>query len=379
MKTIILLLLVACFISSCDRGTLAEKRAHYAAKKTGDIRIGAVWAWSHSPVQFRNGINLAAEQINAAGGIMGRKITLIERDDKSSINQGLVVAQHFAADTKVNFVISHESSFIAVPALATYSLSGLLLLESSSTSTQLTEQGYSHIFRIAPNNRQMANYLAAYAKSQNYKRMIIMYVRNEYGRNLANFFALAAEDHDIRIVERISYLSQGRGYLDVVKDWDEFYNFDAVLLIGSMPDAAYIIKAAREGGIHQAILSDNALYDKSLLEIAREAANGVVVLSNFNSESTNPKTKEFIKAYQKQFGIAPDERAAYAYTSLMLLAYAIEKTQSTDVPTVAKFLHDMKPWHGVMGKISFDQKGDLQEADHLIKLKVENKKFQVIQ
>lgn len=377
MKKILLLVVIISFLSGCDRSTLAEKRAHYASRKNGDIVIGAVWS-NASAADFEDGLNLAVDQINSSGGVLGRKIKLIPQDDKNSINQGLVVAHQFASNPKMNFVVSHETSFIALPALATYSSSDIVLVESSATSTQLTEKNYPYIFRITPNNQQMADYLAAYASAKKLNRAIIMYVKNEYGRNFANFFELAAEDFGIEIIERMSYQSQGKNYLHLIDDWGRLFHFDVLLLIGDLPDPAYIIKTAREEGVTQTIISDNSLFDPKLLEIAKTAANGVIVISNFNSESSNPTTRAFVEAYQKRFGKKPSERAAYGYESIKLLAYAIEKTGSIHGPTVAKFLHEMKPWTGVMGPTNFDESGNLKTIN-LVKYQVVNQKFELIQ
>jgi len=374
IKTLTLSLICLLAITACKNGDPAQQRQQQAKISTGDIVIGVVWPWRSRWHNFGKGIDLATKQINKAGGINGRKLKLIRKNDEGSINKGSTIAHEFANNPKMVAVIGHINSYISIPASKVYQDAGLLMLTPGSSSTLLTENGHHLIFRLAPNNQQIVERLVSYAHKQGYKRIIIYYARNEYGRNLANQFEQDAVSKGITIVDRKSYARQNGLYVQTLKYWHEFYHFDALFIAGALPETAHIIKQLRQLGITTPLFSADAVDDSELITIAGSAAEKVLFISVFDPNSTAPVVKQFRNAYWQAYHQQPDTPAALGYDAIKLLATAIRHAKSTQPSHIAKALSNLRNWPGVTGIIEFNRKGDIINRQ-LFKKRVKHGQF----
>ena len=379
-----LILSVFVLISACNRNHGQIKaREKIAENATGDIVIGVVWPPTlNREKDMQQGTKMAVEEVNKEGGIYGRKIKLLGRRDNAAINEGMLIAHEFADNLNINVVIGHTNSYVSVPVSSIYEFAGVLMLTPFSTSTKLTHQGFKHIFRLFPNSYQIGKYLANYAAKKSYKRVIVFYVRDEYGRNLANHFEHSAKQYHVKIIDRQSFLeAKNVSYYDLFKDWQQLYEFDAILLIGSIPDGAYVIEQMRKAGIEKPIFGADGLNNDILLSIIGPAAEGVIVLSPFNRESKRKEVKAFNQKFFKKYGHFPGYSAALGYDSVKLLCYAMLKTKSTTAAKLSSFLHNkLKDWQGVVGEVSFDKNGDLKTYNSMIVKKVvHDGKFKYLQ
>src|SRR5690606_24523605 len=119
--------------------------------------------------RFNWGINMAVEEINAAGGVLGRPLLTIKQDDRSDVTQGRLIAQQFADNLDLVAVIGHSDSFVSLPASATYQFAGLLMLSPGSTNPALTMQGFDLVFRNVPTDDDIGRQLATYALTAGYR------------------------------------------------------------------------------------------------------------------------------------------------------------------------------------------------------------------
>jgi branched-chain amino acid transport system substrate-binding protein len=376
---ILIFVFFAIFLAGCNDNSLKDKRAKLATKAQGDIQIGFVWSekkglWSG----VEKGVEFAAEQINAAGGINGRKLKIIKKYDHHSVNEGIKIAHEFANNLKINLVIGPFYSYIAIPSSSVYEFAGVLMLTPGSTTSRLTHQGFSHIFRMVPNNTQMGQVLARYAKKRGYKKVMILYTREEYGGDLANAFEKEAQAQGIQVENRISYLDEGKTVYNILQNWHQFYKFDAIFLAGFLPQTAHIIKYARSIGIKQPIFGADDMTGKELIDIAGKSAEGAVGVLFFKLDAKRPIVKKFIQAYKKKYGVLPNEMDALGYDAVLLLSDAIAKTGTDNAEQVAKYLRSLKNWQGVTGKLSFDKKGDMVNTDNLVLEAVHNGRFNAI-
>lgn len=355
------LLLAALGLGGCSEPHGADARNAHARESSGDIVLGVAWPLSDAKGTLKQGVELALAEINAGGGVLGRKLSLVMKDDERSVNKGMLLAQEFAQDPNLVAVMGHLDSYIAVPVAASYEFSGIVMVSPGSTGMRLTQQGFGRIFRTMVNNRESGVQLAEYAAKQGYQRVVIYYINNEYGRDLANFFEQRANDLNLTIVDRRAYEKVGGNHARVLAEWKHFHRFDAVFLAGSLPEGAQIIREARALGIDAAILGGIGLDAPELIAQAGAAAEGVVVSSVFHPDIPRPEVQRFSQAYAQRFGAPPDASAAQGYDTLRLLAEAIARAGSAAPDDIAAALHATRQWQGVTGTHSFDGQGELSE------------------
>ncbi len=365
-------------ISCMETGNIAERRAFRAEHAKGEIIIGAAYPGTKRLTVFRQGIEMAAEEVNAAGGVLGRKVRLVFRDDERSLSQGMMIAEEFGNNMDMVAFIGHIHSDISVPVSILYDYYGLLMMSPVSTAPKLTRQGFQLVFRNIPDNQGFAIRLADLSHSQGFKRMMIYNVRDEFGRTLANAFEARAWTLGIEILDRSEYSNSATtdNLKKSLTHWKEYYSFDAIFLAGLLPQSATIISTARSVGITVPIVTSNPV-TKKLLKIAGEAAEGTLLVSSFEYRDPDPLVQKFTKVFGEKYGVQPSAAAAQGYDALKVLAYAMTKARSTVPAKVAEVLHSTKNWHGVTGYTTFDKKGDVvgKEMNWLV---VRNGKYEYI-
>lgn len=374
-------LAVVCFLlclllAACDQHTIPEERASRASEAPADapIQIGVGWPLQSLP-RFNWGINMAVEEINAAGGVLGRPLLTIKQDDRSDVTQGRLIAQQFADNLDLVAVIGHSDSFVSLPASATYQFAGLLMLSPGSTNPALTMQGFDLVFRNVPTDDDIGRQLATYALTAGYRRMLILYQNDTYGRELGNVFERYAARFGIEIVDRRSYVEGQGTFAPILKLWKKL-PFDAIFVAGNAPEAAIFIREARAADITQPILGGNGLDSPELLSAGGAAVEGVVVASFFHPDL--PTARDFTARFQATYGVLPDAAAAQGYDAVHLLAYAIEQAGSVVPAEIAAALHTVSRWSGVTGTHTFNERGDVVNKPIVLKV-VQNGDFQFLQ
>lgn len=365
-------------VAGCGPGTPAERRAEWGREGTGDITVAAVWPWrALTEIRFAEGLQMAVDEVNATGGIHGRKLRLRKEDDNGSVNDGLLIAQRLADDPHVAAVIGHLQSYVTVPAAAIYETGGLPMLSPASTDPALTSKGYTGVFRIIATDQQTGRQMADFAARRGYRRVAIYYVRNTYGRELANAFEERAAGTGVTVVARASYApdapADGRNFEATLGEWKEM-ELDAIFLAGEVPQAGYLVSEARRKGITVPVIGADAMSSPALLAAGGEAAEGIVVPSAFHPREPRARVQQFAEAFRKRYGIDPDPGSALGYDAVMVLAEAMRSARSAAPEDLARALHGLQGFDGVTGPISFDERGDL-ETRTLVKMVVKGGAF----
>lgn len=376
-RTIFVLALCLLGLAACEQTNPATQRAERAAHAKGDIVIGMAWPFNTSKKTLGNGVAMAVDEINAAGGVLGRKIKIIKRNDRLSVSKGLMIAQEFANNPNMVAVIGHLNSYISIPASATYQSAGLLMISPGSSGMRLTHQGFNLVFRTMQNDKNQGEQLADYAQSQDYHNVIIYYIDNAYGLDLANYFEQHASDLGINIVDRRSYDKSSHHYRHVLEDWKSLYSFDAIFLAGSLPESSQIIREMRRVGIKVPVFGGLGLDSPQLIQLGGSAVEGTVVASSFSPGMPGPKVPKFDREYLARFGKLPDSSAAGGYDTVDLLAYAMRKAGTTVPAKMAAVLHKTRGWVGVTGRYTFDANGDVVHKPMVFKI-VKNGRFQYL-
>jgi branched-chain amino acid transport system substrate-binding protein len=366
--------------AACHDPTPAARRNSHARQASGDIVIGAAWPWTaQKDVQYWEGLALAAEEVNDAGGIAGRHLRLLKADDHESVNDGLRVAQAFAGNPDVVAVIGHLQSYVSVPAAAVYDAAGLVMLAPASTDPELTARGYTRVFRGTFTDLQQGFQLAELARASGYRRIAIIYIRNTYGRGVANSFEEHATELGLNIVARQGYDPDApaeQAFDAVLTDWHGL-QFDAMLVAGEVPTAAEFIVQARRHGISAPVLGGDAMSSPALITVGGSAVEGAVVLSSFHPEDPRARTQTFVRAFRTRYGRMPDAGAALGYDAVGLLADAMRRASAITPDQIAKALHATTDWEGVTGRFAFDEHGELVPRP-IVRMMVHHGRFEVL-
>lgn len=346
-------------VTACSDRTPAERREAHLAKQKGDIVIAVAWPLTSAKKTLLEGVEMAAEEINAQGGVRGRKIQLLKIDDEASTSRGRLVAQQLADNPEVLAVIGHLNSHISIPASDIYEESGILMMTPGSSNQKLTERSLKLVFRNLPGNKAQGRQIANYFEQKGYKRVIIYYIKNEYGSDLSNAFEQRANELGIAIADRRSYEKVGENYSVVLEDWKSLYDFDAIFFAGSLPEGAKIIATARHIGITKPIVGGAGLDSLDLIRQGGKDVEGTIVFSLFHPENPNPEVANFSRQYAKRYKRLPESTAAQGYDALHILAAALQKAPKATPQSLAQTLRGQPEWRGATGIHRFDASGDV--------------------
>jgi branched-chain amino acid transport system substrate-binding protein len=332
-------------------------------KTAGPIVIGAAWPWeARQNLLYWQGMEMALDEINAGGGIGGRALRIIREDDQETVDRGRAVAQKLAANPDVVAVIGHMQSYITVPAAAIYDLAGVLLLTPTSTDPSLTEQGYKLVFRTTFNDRQVGSQMASLTIAKRRRRMAIYYIRDRYGRGLANAFEETFTQSGGLVVDRQSYdpneSANSRPLTELLEDW-KTRQLEGIFMAGEAPQAALLLAEARRSGLNVPVFGGDALGTPDLFTVDDRSVDGTTIATPFHPDDPRPEVQTFDAAFRKRYGRRPDTAAALAYDTLRLLGTAIANAGSTVPADIAAALRKLSAWPGVTGAFTFDDTGDL--------------------
>jgi branched-chain amino acid transport system substrate-binding protein len=341
-------LLMAFMLSSCD---------WFQMNKKNEVKIGIIVEKDKGEETFIlvDGAELAVKEINSKGGLLGRKVVLIPQNDKGDVNEGLVIANNLSQTPGIMAVIGHLKSDVTIPASSVYESADVIMM-TLSTSNLITEKKRNYIYRLIPGDKDIGTYLAQYSKKQNFKNIIIFYPRNEYGQDLANSFESEATDLGINIADRRSYFEQVADYSRLLDYWKRNYQFDSIFLIGNVTDGGTIINQIRQAGINVPIIAGDSMSTAELIEIAGKNAEGIVVV-DFADDKPLDVNNVFRKNYLQIYSKEPGATALLGYDAIMLLANAVNKTQSLSNKKIAEYLHQ-NSYEGLVTKYQFDEYGN---------------------
>ncbi|WP_339304071.1 ABC transporter substrate-binding protein [Paenibacillus sp. FSL R5-0519] len=371
-----MVLLVALVISGCSSDAAPDQiREKTLGGSSNDVFVGAVWPFEKQNEQFREGLQLALEQINKAGVLGGKQIKLLEMDDGASTTNGMAIAQQFADNPSVSAVIGHRGSAVTVPASRIYANAGIVLLSPASTSPKLTDVSSPYIFRNIPNDNQIGQSLALYAAGTKHQNIAIYYTDDEYGRGLANAFEQQATLSGQNVVDRVSGYKDGADMIRIVNKW-ETLDTDLIMVATKVDEGITFVKAIRAAGMNTQVIGGDAL-DSAEFAQGGGSVEGVIVASVYDNQGQSTINQDFRSLYIQKYGKAPDKWAAQAYDSLKLLAAGIDGAGSRSPKDIAEALSNLTSWEGVTGEHFFDAQGDVQGMSIVMK-KLQQGKFQIL-
>lgn len=346
---------------SCTRGdTPSERRAAVAQRATGDIVVAAVAPWNFPDATFWQGIEMAVDEIHGAGGILGRKIRIIREYDRGGEDRGIAVAEQYSQNQDLVAVIGHYALSHIMPVSVICQYQGILLLSTLPMDPGLTRQGFPLIFRMVPDETVYGKTLAEFCLKQNFRRILVFQQIVPKARDLANTFAISAQDMGLSIVERERFdsFTTHEEFCKILARSKRRFQFDAILVSGGGSQSAAFINAAEKLSMRVPVLADVVFAENDLSEMMGAKVEDVFLPTCFDPDAAEKNVRRFVKKFRKRFGKPPDALAAQAYDAVYTLAHAIKEAKTASPPKMAGALHKTKGFTGLTGPISFDAQGN---------------------
>ncbi len=342
-------------------------------RERSTIKIGYFGDLSGPTFNFgqsaKNGALMAADEINQAGGINGRKIDIVIEDDEGSPERAATVVNKLTRQDKVIALIAGGISGSSLGAGPTAQSAKVPMISPSSTNPAVTQIG-DYIFRacfIDPfQGEVMAKF--SYNSLQAKTAAIMLDFNSPYSRDLTDFFELSFTKLGGRVVTSQSY-TQGdtdfKGQLSSISEVKP----DVIYLPGYYGDIAVISKQARQLGITQPLLGGDGWDAPELWQLAGDSINGSYISNHYSADDPSPAIQKFVHDYKQHYGnLTPDAHAALAYDAMRFLAEAIERTGTTEGEKLRDALAQTKDFSGITGFISMDSERNAVKSAVILKL-----------
>ncbi|HVX92383.1 MAG TPA: branched-chain amino acid ABC transporter substrate-binding protein [Xanthobacteraceae bacterium] len=305
--------------------------------------------------QMRNGAEQAVADLNAAGGVLSKKLRLEVGDDACDPKQARSVAEKLAG-MQVAFVAGHYCSSSSIPASDAYADGNVLQITPASTNPTFTDRGLWNTFRICGRDDQQGAFVAGYiAKNFKGKNIAIVNDKTTYGKGLADETKAAL--NRLGVQEKL-YEAYNKGDKDFTALVSRLKRnaIDLVFVGGYHQEAGLILRQMRAQGLKTVLMAGDAMADKEFASITGPDAEGV--LFTFGPDPRKrPTAAAVVKKFQAR-GIDPEGYTIYTYAAFQIWSQAAAKAGTTDPHKVAAVMK-AGTWDTVLGQRAFDKKGDM--------------------
>ncbi len=320
---------------------------------------------------FKNGVELAVKEINAAGGILGKKIETVTSDTQSNPGVAKGLTQK-AIDDEVFAVFGPVFSGSIMVSMAETQRAQVPNFTGGEAAA-ITQKGNPYIFRTSFTQTtampKVAKYIATGLKA---KTVAVMFVNNDFGKGGRDAITKALEASGVKVVADISTDS---GQVDfsapVLKAKQS--NADALFVYTNEEESARALRELRKQGWSKPIVGETTLTGQKVIELAGEAANGVVAHVGLTVDAPNPLMLKYKAKFYQDYKYISDHNGIKGYTGVYSLKAAIEKVGKLDRIAVAKVLHGLQisaaKEPGVLMDVSFDANGDLDRESFVVEVK----------
>jgi branched-chain amino acid transport system substrate-binding protein len=304
--------------------------------------------------QWKQGFDLALDQINGSGGIKGRPLRYIFEDTQSDPKQTVAVAQKFVSDKRIVAELGDFSSPASMAASPIYQRAGLVQFGFTNSHPDFTKTG-DFIWSNSVSQAEEQPLNAAFAvKRLGFKRIAVLHLNTDWGRTSKDHLVAAAKALGAEIVATEGYLPEEKDFRSTlvrVRDAKP----DSLFLESYYADAALLVRQARQTGLTVPIAAASSIYSPKFVELGGDAAEGVYTSSRFFPEDPRPEVQTFVQAFKAKYGKEPDAFNSYAYDTIILFGQVLREAPDLERKTIRDTLAKIKDVPSVIyGKASFD-------------------------
>ncbi len=303
------------------------------------------------------GAELAVEQINEEGGVMGKKLELIVYDDQAEPKQAIPIANKLIGQDKVVLGISGSYSAPTRSAAGVFQEAGLPYISAYAIHPDITRAG-DYVFRTSFLGEIQGKAGAKLiGETLGLKKVVMITLQNDFGKSLAAGFRSVAADFGIEIINEYEYSIKDRQFGSLVAKVKND-NPEAIYASGYYFTAGPLVSQLRAAGITAQIVGQEGYDSEKFIEIAGKAAEGVIITTNLNRDGKAEETQEFIREFEKKAGFPADMVAASAHTAVKVAAGALKRAGSTD-PKAIRDAIAATNLRTATGTISFNKLGEV--------------------
>jgi len=369
VKIVRLLLAGTLIAMACSPGREAQ-----TADTTGDIPVGVYGALTGDQAAFGtstvNGVRLAADEINAAGGVLGRRIQLVVEDDQGRADEAATVVTKLITAEQVVALIGENSSNQSLAAAPIAQVNGVPMISPSSTNPAVTEKG-EFIFRVCFTDPYQGKALAAFVRNQLKldTAAILVDKKNDYSVGLAGVFRKELEGAGGKIVGEQSYSggdTEFRPQLTALRAASP----QALFIPGFYTEVGQIAIQARDLGITAPLVGGDGWDSPAVIQIGGKAIEGSYFSDHYFVGDTRPVVQKFVDEYKRRHGKNPEATAALGYDALYIWANAAKRANTLDRKAVRDQIAATKDYEGVAGTITMG--ADRNPIKPVAMIKIEN-------
>lgn len=358
--------------NGCNKGGSEQTAAGSSGGDT--IKIGEYASLTGKEATFgtssHEGTLLAIEQINAAGGVLGKKLELLTEDTQSKAGEPANAVNKLIARDKVVAMLGEVASSRSLEAAPICQANQIPMISPASTNPKVTEVG-DYIFRVCFIDPFQGTVMANFAGKTLKEKRVAVFTdeKSDYSKGLAKFFKERFTADGGEIVVELGYNGGDKdfkGQLTSIKA----ANPDGVFVPGYYTDVALICVQARQLGLNVPLYGGDGWESDKLLEIGHDAVEGNYFSTHYHPDAENPVTHKFVEDYRKRWnGKTPDGLAACGYDSALVLADAIKRAGSTDAQKLRDAIGATKNFPASTGNISINEHRDATKPAVILQVK----------
>lgn len=307
-----------------------------------------------------NGAELAVEQVNAGGGVNGRKVELVIHDDQAKPDQAVPLANKYIGDG-VKIVISGSYSGPTRAAAGVFQQAGIPYISAYAIHPDITRAG-NFVFRTSfmgeVQGRAAAKLLG---EMLNKKKVTVVTVNNDFGQALAAGFKEAAARFGVQIVSEYTFAMGDRQFGSVVASVKRDAA-EGLYVAGYFFNGGPLVAQLRAGGVTAPIVGTEGFDTHNFVAIAKDAAEGVIVTTSLDRDSKQPEMRKFIDDYERKFGSPVDMVAASTHTAVQVAVAALRKAGPDDSAKIREAIAATKDFPAATGRITFNALGEVYKA-----------------
>ena len=344
------------------------------------IKVGEFASMSGGSASFgqssHDGTALAFDEINAAGGLLGKKIDLLTEDDRSVAGEPSTIVHKLISEDHVVAVLGEVASSKSLEAAPICQENHVPMISPGSTNAKVTQVG-DYIFRACFIDPFQGKVMAKFALSKGWTKVALLTdVKQDYCVGLADAFQKSLTAAGGSIVKTQEYSTGDKDFRAQLTSIKASHP-DAIFVPGYYGEVALIARQARQFGIKVPLLGGDGWVGESLLKVAGNSLDGCFFSNHYSQDDPSPVIQNFVKTFQAKYGEKPDAMAALGYDSAKILADAITRAGTTDGPKLRDAIAATKDFKGVTGDITLD--ADRNATKAAVILTIANGGFQFVQ
>ncbi|MCI8649023.1 MAG: ABC transporter substrate-binding protein [Anaerotruncus sp.] len=354
------------FLASVLALAMASTTLFTACGGSDEIKIGAIDPITGAQAVFGqdslNGKMMAIEEINAKGGVLGKKLVLISEDDGAQAAQAATVATKLITQDKVVAIAGAHGSSSTLAVMEVLNKYHIPCVTPGSSSPTITSSGCAWISRGIPDDRLQSRILVKYAKEQdNLKKLGVLYSNDDYGKGGYDAAVKAGEEYGLEVVGE-SFMSDDQNFTTQISKLKDA-GCDGVMLWCVYTPGSLICKQMRDMGWEPKRYASPGINNPQAFELSDGALDGVVNTTGFVAADPDEYVQDWIKRYEEKYKIAASQTAAVGYDSIMLIAEAIERAGSTDAEKVQEQIRSTKDFKSLKGILTINHETGEYEAE----------------